>query len=128
MRAVLARQLAILGSMKTNARSENTGRTNTEGTTTKKETKSMKTRKYIIYSTDFQYKKEKFRLNKTALFTWIAVIVITVVFWSGVATVYKEDYIPRAVAKLHYHKEQFLANHKALQKKLSCFRNSLSGA
>lgn len=70
-------------------------------------------------------KKEKFRLNKTALFSWIAVLAVTLVFWAVVAVAYRDDYVPRAVAKIHHKEQRFFANHKALQRKMAGIRNSI---
>ena len=71
-------------------------------------------------------KKEKSKINKTVLFTWITVMMLTVFFWSGVAFIYKQDYVPHAVAKLQQKQEKFLDKHKALQKKLRVIYSSFS--
>jgi hypothetical protein len=66
------------------------------------------------------------RISLTSLFSWITVLAVIVLFWSGVAEVYKKDYVPRAIAKIEHKEKKFLATHKTLQKKFIGFRNSIS--
>lgn len=58
------------------------------------------------------------KISLTALFSWITVLMVIVLFWAGVAVVYKRDYVPNAIAKIEHKEKKFLAAHKTLQKKL----------
>lgn len=70
-------------------------------------------------------KEVKPKVNNTALFSWIAVVAVTVVFWVVAVIAYQDDYMPRAIAKMHHKEKKFLSNHKALQRKLVIIRNSI---
>ena len=63
------------------------------------------------------------RVSVVSLFSWVAVLMVIVMFWSGVAVAYKKDYVPHAIAKIEHKEKKFLANHKAIQKKLSGIRS-----
>ncbi len=69
---------------------------------------------------------DTYKINFTALFTWLAVFVVTGIFWCGIALALKQDYVPRAIAKLQHKEQRFLDNHKGLQKKISNISNLLS--
>lgn len=78
----------------------------------------------MIINPDFDGHK-KLKLNKTVLFSWIAVLAVTLLFWVFIATAYKDDYVPRALAKIHRKEHKFLANHKAWQRKIATLRSSI---
>ena len=58
------------------------------------------------------------RISLMSLFSWVAVLMVIVLFWTSVAVAYKRDYVPHAIAKIEHKEKTFLASHKSLQKKL----------
>ena len=67
----------------------------------------------------------KSKISTIALFSWLSVLVVIVMFWSAIAVGFKRDYVPRAIAKVEHKERKFLASHKSLQKKLGNGTHSL---
>ena len=67
-------------------------------------------------------KKTSDGLSITSILSWTTVLVVILMFWAGIAVVYKKDYVPHAVAKIEHKERKFLATHKAIQKRLTGIR------
>ena len=59
------------------------------------------------------------RINLISLFSWLAVLMVIVLFWTAVAVACKGDYVPHAIAKIEHQEKKFLVAHKTLTKKTS---------
>ncbi len=60
----------------------------------------------------------KSKISMTALFSWLTVMMVIVMFWAAAAFIYKRNYVPQAIAKIEHKEHRFLAAHKSMQKKL----------
>ena len=58
-------------------------------------------------------------INITSLFSWLAVLFVIVLFWTGAVIAYERDYVPHAIANIEHQEKKFLDTHKTLQKKRS---------
>ncbi len=78
-----------------------------------------------VYNPDSINHKKSARISLISLISWLTVLVVIVMFWAGVAVVYKKDYVPHAIAKLEHREKKFLATHKTLHRKLTGNRSDV---